>query len=74
MHATNLQEASDYVIEIRRYVEGFMKEVRKSKSDIAQECQKLIYYMKAMALKIGSYGLVEHTDVDVVYKTIVDLT
>ena len=30
--------------------------------------------MKAMVLKIGAYGLVEHADVDAVFKTIIDPT
>ena len=33
-----------------------------------------MHYMKAMVLQIGAYGLMEHADVDAVFKTIVDHT
>ena len=74
VHAINLQEVGNYIIEIRCYVHGFMKTVRKGKSDIGKEYKKLIHFMKAMVLKIGAYGLVEHTDVDAVFDTIIDPT
>ena len=74
MHAINLQEAGDYVVEIRRFVECFRKVVRKAKRDIAREYHKLIHFMREMVLKIGLYGPVEHADKEAVYKTIVDPT
>ena len=52
VHAINLQEAGDYVVEIQRYVKAFMKTVRKAKTDVAKEYKKLIHYMKMMAMKI----------------------
>ena len=45
MHAINLQEAGDYVVEIRRFVECFRKVVRKAKRDIAREYHKLIHFI-----------------------------
>ena len=45
VHATNLQEAGDYIIEIRCFVSCFAKVVRKAKTDIAREYRKLIHYM-----------------------------
>ena len=74
MHATNLQEVGDYVVEIRRFVSCFAKVVRKAKTDIAREYRKLIHYMREMVLKIGCYGLIEHADEEAVFKTIVDPT
>ena len=73
VHAINLQEAGDYVVEIRRFVSCFAKVVRKAKTDIAREYRKLIHYMREMVLKIGCYGLIEHADEEAVFKTIVDL-
>ena len=74
VHAINLQEAGDYVVEIRRFVSCFTKVVRKAKTDIAREYRKLIHYMREMVLKIGCYGLIEHADEEAVFKTIVDPT
>ena len=37
VHAINLQEAGDYVVEIRRFVSCFAKVVWKAKTDIARE-------------------------------------
>ena len=74
MHAINLQEAGDYVVEIRRFINCFAKVVWKAKTDIAREYRKLIHYMQEMVLKIGCYGLIEHADEEAVFKTIVDLT
>ena len=74
VHAINLQEAGDYVVEIRWFVECFGKVVRKAKRDVAREYRKLIHFMCEMVLKIEAYGLVEHTDEEAVYKTIVDPT
>ena len=45
MHAINLQEAGDFVVKIRRFVECFGKVVRKVKRDIACEYCKLIHFM-----------------------------
>ena len=45
VHAINLQEAGDYVVEIRCFVSCFAKVVRKAKTDIAREYRKLIHYM-----------------------------
>ena len=45
VHATNLQEVGDYVVEIRRFVSCFAKVVRKAKTNIAREYRKLIHYM-----------------------------
>ena len=74
VHAINLQEAGDYVVEIRRFVSCFAKVVWKAKTDIAREYRKLIHYMREMVLKIGCYGPIEHADEEAVFKTIVDLT
>ena len=74
VHAINLQEAGDYMVEIRRFVECFGKVVRKAKGDVAREYRKLIHYMREMVLKINAYGPVEHADEEAVYKTIVDPT
>ena len=74
VHAINLQEAGDYVVEIRRFVKCFGKVVRKAKGDVAREYRKLIHYMQEMALKINAYGPVEYADEEAVYKTIVDPT
>ena len=73
-HAINLQQAGDYVIEIRKFVECFSKVVRKVKVDVAKEYRKLIHFMKEMVLKIRSYGPIEHADEEAVFKTIVDPT
>ena len=74
VHAINLQEAGDYVVEIRRFVECFGKVVHKVKRDVAREYRKLIHLMHEMVLKIGAYGPVEHADEEAVYRTIVDPT
>ena len=74
VHAINLQEAGDYVVEICRFVSCFAKVVRKAKTDIAREYRKLIHYMREMVLKKGCYGLIEHADEEAVFKTIVDPT
>ena len=62
MHAINLQEAGDYMVEIRHFVECFGKVVCKAKRDVAREYRKLIHFMREMVLKIGAYGPVEHAD------------
>ena len=72
VHAINLQEAGDYVVEIRCFMECFGKVVHKAKRDVAREYRKLIHFMREMVLKIGAYGPVEHADEEAVYKTIVD--
>ena len=74
VHAINLQEAGDYVVEICRFVNCFAKVVRKAKTDIAREYRKLIHYMREMVLKIGCYGPIEHADEEAVLKSIVDPT
>ena len=74
VHAINLQEAGDYVVEIRRFVNCFAKVVWKAKTDIAREYRKLIHYMREMVLKIGCYGPIEHADEEAVFKSIVDPT
>ena len=74
VHAINLQEAGDYVVEINHFVSCFAKVVRKAKTDIARVYRKLIHYMQEMVLKIGCYRLVEHADEEAVLKTIVDPT
>ena len=45
VHPINLQEAGDYVVEIRRFVSCFAKVVQKVKAHIAREYRKLIHYM-----------------------------
>ena len=72
LHAINLQEAGDYVVEIRHFVSCFVKVVQKAKTDVAREYRKLIHYMREMVLKIGCYGPIEHADEEAVFKTIVD--
>ena len=72
VHAINLQEAGDYVVEIRHFVSCFAKVVRKAKTDVAREYRKLIHYMREMVLKIGCYGPIKHVDEEAVFKTIVD--
>ena len=72
VHAINLQEAGDYVVEIHRFVSCFAKVVRKAKTDIARQYRKLIHYMREMVLKIGCYGPIEHADEEAVFKTIVN--
>ena len=74
VHAINLQEAGDYVVEIHHFVSCFAKVVRKVKTDIAREYRKLIHYMREMVLKIGCYGPIKHADEEAVFKTITDLT
>ena len=74
VHTINLQEAGDYVVEIRQFVSCFGKVVRKSKVDIPREYRKLIHFMCEMVLKIGSYGPMEHADEEAVFKMIVDPT
>ena len=74
VHTINLQEAGDYVVEIRCFVECFGKVVRKAKGDVACEYRKLIHFMREMVLKIGAYGPVEHADEEAVFKTILDPT
>ena len=74
VHAINLKEAGDYVVEIHRFVSCFAKVVRKGKIDIAREYRKLIHYMREMVIKIGCYGPIEHADEEAVFKTIIDLT
>ena len=74
VHMINLQEASDYVVDIRRFVSCFRKVVRKSKVDVPREYRKLIHFMREMVLKIGSYSPVEYADEEAVFKTIVDPT
>ena len=72
VHATNLQEAGDYVVEKHWFVSCFGKVVRKAKMDVAHGYRKLIHYMREMVLKIGSYGPIEHADEEAVFKTILD--
>ena len=72
VHAINLKEAGDYVIEIRRFVTCFSKVVRKAKTDVAKEYKKLIHFMKGMVVKIGSYRPIKHADEVAVFNTIVD--
>ena len=72
VHAINLQEAGDYVVEIRCFVSSFAKVVRKAKTDVAREYRKLIHYMREMILKIGCYGPIEHADEEAIFKMIVD--
>ena len=74
VHAINLQEAGNYVVEIHRFVSCFAKVVREAKTDIAREYRKLIHYMQEMVLKIGCYGSIEHADEEAVFKTIIDPT
>ena len=74
VHTINLQEAGDYMVEIRRFVECFGKVVRKAKKDVAHEYRKLIHFMHEMVLKINAYGPVEHADEEAVYKMLVDPT
>ena len=74
VHATNLQEAGDYVVDIRGFVSCFAKVVPKAKTDIAREYRKLIHYMQEMVLKIGCYRPIEHADEEAIFKTIVDPT
>ena len=74
VHAINLQEAGNYMVEIRRFAECFGKVVCKAKRDVAREYRKLIHFMREMVLKIGTYGPVEHADEEAVYRTIVDPT
>ena len=40
VHAINLQEAGDYIVEIRRFVSCFGKVVRKAKVDVGREYRK----------------------------------
>ena len=72
VHAVNLQEAGDYVVEIRRFVKSFGQVVRKAKGNVGREYRKLIHYLREMALKINAYGPIEYADEEAVYKTIVD--
>ena len=74
IHTINLQEAGDYVVEIRRFVKCFGKVVRKAKKGVAREYRKLIHFMYEMVLKINAYGPVEHANEEAVYKMIVDPT
>ena len=74
VHAINLQEAGNYVVEIRHFVECFRRLVCKAKRHVAREYRKLIHFMHEMVLKIGAYGPVEHVDEEAVYRTIVDPT
>ena len=74
VHAINLQEAGDYVVEIRRFVSCFGKVVCKAKVDISREYRKLIHFMREKVLKIGSYSPAEHADEEAVFRTIVDPT
>ena len=74
IHAINLQEAGDYMVEIRIFVTSFGKVVRKAKEDVARKYRKLIHFMREMVLKVGSYGPVEHADEEAVFRTIVDPT
>ena len=41
VHAINLQEVGDYVVEIHHFVSCFAKVVWKAKTDIAREYRKL---------------------------------
>ena len=72
VHAINLQEVGDYMVEICRFVSCFAKVIWKAKTDIAREYRKLIHYMQEMVLKIGCYGLIEHADEEAIFKTIID--
>ena len=74
VHAINLQEAGDYVVEIRRFVNSFGQVVCKAKGNVGREYRKLIHYLREMALKINAYGPIEYADEEAVYKTIVDPT
>ena len=74
VHAINLQEAGDYIVEIRQFLSCFGKVVQKSKVDVPRDYRKLIHFMHEMVMKIGSYGPVEHVDEEAVFKSIVDPT
>ena len=41
VHAINLHEAGDYVVEIRRFLSSFAKIVQKAKTDVARETHTL---------------------------------
>ena len=69
IHAINIVEAGDYLVAMRRYMDAFEKIVRRGKTDVPREYKKL---MKLMIDKLGAYSLIEATDVDKVYETIVD--
>ena len=45
VHVINLQEAGNYVVEIRQFVSCFRKVVRKSKVDVPREYRKLIHFL-----------------------------
>ena len=72
VHAINLQEAGDYMVEIRHFMSCFAKVMRKAKRDIIREYRKLIHYMRELVFKIGCYGPIEHADEEAIFKTIVD--
>ena len=55
VHAINFEEAGDYLVAMNRYMEAFLKIVRRGKEDIAREYKKLIKFVKLMIEKLGAY-------------------
>ena len=72
MHALNFDEAGDYLVAMNRYMEAFVKIVRRGKEDVAREYKKLIKFVKLMIEKLGAYSPIEAADTDAVFDTIVD--
>ena len=72
VHAINIEEAGDYLIAMRQYMETFSRIVRQGKTDVPREYKKLIWFVKLMVEKLGVYSPIEMADVEAVYETIVD--
>ena len=47
---------------------------KSQKLMLQKEYRKLIHFMKEMALKIGSYGPIKHTDEEAMFQTIIHPT
>ena len=72
VHTVNIEEAGDYLVAMRWYMEAFAKIMRRGKSNVSREYKKLICFAKLMVEKLGADSPIEAGDIDTVYETIVD--
>ena len=72
VHAINIVEVGDYLVEMQRYMDAFERIVRRGKTDVPREYKKVIHFVKLMIDKLGAYSLIDAADIDKVYGTIVN--
>ena len=72
VHAVNFDEAGDYLVAMKRYMEAFAKIVQRGKDDVTKEYKKLIKFVQLMINKLGAYSLIDAADMEAVFETIID--